>query len=163
MFLCNVLSFCAFLMFLTLLGGAAAGAAAFTIPNQRQAPNARLSATRLATRLAAAVDRYKAAAVKLAWETLEESSARPVLNLSQQHNDSPETLLQANENDSSNLPTETWDEQWKQETLPGLRNLDILADSDKDDGLALLDKCPQLLRLPPSLILETATWLVDKF
>lgn len=154
MFLGNVLSLLDLLLLLT------EGATSFTIPINHRQPRPK------AQGLAAAVDRrYEAAAVKLTWETLEESSARPVLNLSQR-DDSPENL-QANEKDnssfSSRLPTETWDEQWNQETLPGLRDLGILADKKDNDGLALLDKCPQLLRLPPAMILETATWLVEKF
>ena len=124
------------------------------------------------TRLAACLDdnRYEAAAAPLGWETLEESSARPVLNLSRR-NDSPEDYIPKDKveddasSSSSSLPMENWDEQWQQETCPGLVDLGILPadDNAKQQQLALLDKCPQLLRLPPTLILETASWLVDKF
>jgi hypothetical protein len=93
----------------------------------------------------------EAASNKLTWETLEESSSRPVLNLSSR-DDSPEDTV------SEIKDTPEWDEgqRW-QITEDGLSDIGV----EKTDSF--LEKCPQLLRLKPSVVLETADWVVKEF
>ena len=99
---------------------------------------------------------YQRASTRLTWETLEEWSARPILNLSAR-DDSPEGIREKEMNFSS-LPTDVWDRHWKDETLPGLEDIGVLVNESY-----FLERCPHLLRLEPALVLETASWLAEKF
>jgi hypothetical protein len=94
----------------------------------------------------------EAASAKLTWEVLEERMARPVLDLSTNHED----LL---ENGKPSLAVETseWDQgQMWSETRKGLLALGI---SSPDEFLI---KCPQLYRLESSQVLKTSKWLIEQ-
>jgi hypothetical protein len=94
----------------------------------------------------------EAASDKMVWETLEESSSRPLLNLSSRDMTSPEDVV------SETTDTSEWDQgQLWQITKQGLSNMGV------EDTESVLQKCPQLLRLEPSMVLETAEWVVQEF
>lgn len=94
-------------------------------------------------------DNMKKDALKLLiWETLEESANRPVLNLSG-IDDTPET---------NNPGTEDWNQgQLWEETKQGL------LDRGMTDPETSLTSCPQLLRLAPSVVLDSADLVVQEY
>jgi hypothetical protein len=108
----------------------------------------------------------EAASDKLVWETLEESSSRPLLNLSswdtsspvEDDGDSAETTT-----DATSCTTSEWDQGqlWKI-TKQGLSDMGVGVDVEATES-SFLQKCPQLLRLEPSMVLETAEWVVEEF
>ncbi len=93
------------------------------------------------------------ATIQLPWETLEGASRRPVLNLSSRDQSFEESTVSHEE-----MCTSEWDQgqRWDQ-TRNGLekRGLKI---SDK-----FLKACPQLLRLEPDMVLNTADWVLREF
>ncbi|CAJ1951872.1 unnamed protein product [Cylindrotheca closterium] len=102
----------------------------------------------------------EAASVKLVWEKLQESSSRPVLDLSSRDaspDDSATTGTATSSDDASN---EEWasGKQW-QATKEALIELGISI----DDETIFLKQCPQLLRLDTGMILETAEWIIQEF
>ena len=125
-----------------------------------KAPTFRQSSSTAAEKEANDDEFYEAVACKLAWETLEEANARPVLNLSGR-NDSPEIHSQPEQQDQDQKDSlAEWKQKWQTKTLPGLLGLGIQIENHESD---FLGKCPQLLRLDPALVLETATWFVEEF
>lgn len=95
----------------------------------------------------------QAASVKLAWEQLEESSSRPILDLSSR-DASPENV------DAISSQQEEWamGQKW-QETKKALKELGISIENET----RFLNQCPQLLRLDTAMILETAEWISQEF
>lgn len=97
----------------------------------------------------------QAAKTKLLWETLQERQDRPVLDLSAR-DVSPE---QEEQNES--------DDRWKDghfwsETKRGL--LEIVDQQHGEDAFSLmLESTPQLMRLEPSMVLETARVLQQTY
>ena len=96
----------------------------------------------------------QAASVKLAWEQLEESSNRPILDLSAR-DASPEDVAAI-----SSQQQEEWamGQKW-QETKKALQELGLSIENET----TFLDQCPQLLRLDTAMILETAEWISQEF
>ena len=93
----------------------------------------------------------EAASEKLTWETIEFSNNRPVLNLSSREA-SPEVVV------SKNVESNDWNRGQRWEiTKKGLTGMGI------ENTESFLIKCPQLLRLQPSMVLETAEWIVKEF
>lgn len=102
----------------------------------------------------------ESAAKKLVWEKLKEANSRPVLNLSSR-DASPEESTTINTSSTINTDgCESWSQGqlWK-DTIEGLNKLGIV---DVDESL-YLQNCPQLLRLDPSIVLETAEFLIQEF
>lgn len=92
----------------------------------------------------------EAALVPLTWEGLEASASQPVLNLSGR-DDSPEDAGKAQE-------TSNWDQgQLWAETQQGLKDRGIAHPDD------CLEKCPQLLRLAPTMVLESADLVLEQY
>ena len=96
----------------------------------------------------------EAASEKLLWETVEESSRRPVLDLS-----SPD--FPPEDNDAAPgkmMDTSAWDQgqQWHV-TKQGLQDMGVIPDE------SFVTQCPQLLRLEPSLVLKTAEYVIQEF
>lgn len=92
----------------------------------------------------------EAALVPLTWERLEASASQPVLNLSGR-DDSPEDVGQVQE-------TSDWDQgQYWEETQQGLKERGLANPGD------CLEKCPQLLRLPPAMVLESANLVLEQY
>jgi hypothetical protein len=93
------------------------------------------------------------ALAKLSWETFEEANARPVLNLSSRNASLEENKPSVHEEDTSG-----WDQgQLWEETQKRLQALGFA------DVSSLLPRCPQLLRLQPAMVLETAEWVIKEF
>jgi hypothetical protein len=94
----------------------------------------------------------EAASVKLLWERMQESSSQPVLNLSSRNASTEESKTDMSDG------RESWSQgqRWKR-TREGLNLLDIEVD------YSFLQRCPQLLRLDPLMVLETAEWIVNEF
>ena len=92
----------------------------------------------------------ESASAKLLWETFNESSSKPVLDLSGREA-SPEAVSN-HISDSSE-----WDQgqRWKV-TEQGLKDMGVATES-------FLEACPQLLRLETELVLETAEWVIQEF
>mmetsp|Transcript_36941 Transcript_36941/g.89736 ORF Transcript_36941/g.89736 Transcript_36941/m.89736 type:complete len:275 (+) Transcript_36941:61-885(+) len=101
----------------------------------------------------------EAASVKLVWEKLQESSSRPILDLSSR-DASPEDTDATTSNNDDDASNEEWTsgQKW-QDTKEGLIKLGISI----DDETVFLTKCPQLLRLDTKMILETAEWILQEF
>lgn len=104
----------------------------------------------------------EAASQKLGWEILEESNLRPVLDLTSRDGaapvvDGPSSL--------DGGDTSEWDhgQRWAvtKRSLAGM-GLDMNDDGD-DEWASFLRGCPQLLRLDPSAVTETAEWVVREF
>jgi hypothetical protein len=88
---------------------------------------------------------------KLLWEILEDRQRSPVLDLSR-----CQTSLE--DPTEPTLSTVEWDQgQLWEKTQQGLRELGLVVLD------ALLDSSPQLYRLQPDVVLETAGWLVQEF
>ena len=89
----------------------------------------------------------------LEWEKLRDASRRPVLNLSARDASPEESSTPISDN------KESWcnGQLWKQ-TKDGLNELGV----NIDDSF-YLQQCPQLLRLDPSVVLQTASFLIDQF
>lgn len=92
----------------------------------------------------------ESASTKLLWETFNESSSKPVLDLSAR-----EASLEAVSNNVSD--SSEWDQgqRWKI-TEQGLKDMGVTTES-------FLEACPQLLRLESKLVLETAEWVIQEF
>jgi hypothetical protein len=92
----------------------------------------------------------ESASTKLLWETFNESSSKPVLDLSVREASSEATSNPA-------LDSSEWDQgqRWKV-TEQGLKDMGVRTES-------FLEACPQLLRLETKLVLETADWVIQEF
>jgi hypothetical protein len=92
----------------------------------------------------------EAASATLLWETLQETKSRPLLNLSSGE-------ASPKDDREVSIDTSEWDQgqRWRV-TEKGLKEIGISTES-------LLDKCPQLLRLDPTMVLESAEWLIQEF
>jgi hypothetical protein len=104
-------------------------------------------------------DLVRDASVKLLWETLEERKARPVLDLSKSDD---EEMLSV-DGSAENTNTSTWDQgqRWL-ETQRRLQELGFSPQETTTEGF-LLASCPQLYRLEPVDVGDTAEWLVHEF
>jgi hypothetical protein len=92
-----------------------------------------------------------AALAKLPWEILEDLNQKPLVNLS-----SKDQRLEVDSRPQAQ--TGSWDQgqRWS-ETKNALQERGIAADD------CFLEKCPQLLRLDPSMVLKTADWVIQVF
>ena len=97
----------------------------------------------------------EAASVKLSWENADESSQKPILDLSSRDL-SPEDAAAAKREEED---TSDWDQgqRWKK-TQEKLSDLGF-SETDTD----FLKKCPQLLRLETGTVIPTAEWIVNEF
>eukprot|EP00980_Cylindrotheca_fusiformis_P008130 scaffold1727_cov133-Cylindrotheca_fusiformis.AAC.33 len=98
----------------------------------------------------------ESASVQLMWERTQESGSRPLLDFS-----SRSASLEELDSTTTTPPFEgngAWcqGQRWTR-TREGLNELEIEVND------SFLAKCPQLLRLNPSMVLETAKWIVDEF
>lgn len=102
------------------------------------------------------------AAEKLDWEKSEQKSQRPILNLSLRDASPEEATIDADEDDDS----EDWNQgqRWAV-TVDNLSNLGLFSNDEGSikSSQVLLQNCPQLFRLDPSSIQETAQWIIDEF
>lgn len=95
----------------------------------------------------------EAASVQLTWERIQSSNSRPILNLS-----SLSASLEESKEERNIESPELWGQgqRWMR-TKEGLEKLEIEADN------SWLQSCPQLLRLDPLMVLETAEWIANEF
>lgn len=107
------------------------------------------------------------ASEKLDWEIAEETSRKPVLNLSIRDASPEETTT--DESDDNDVCEWNRGQRWTV-TLKHLTELGVTvneASASSDDtsntGSVFLENCPQLFRLDPSEVRETAQWIVDEF
>ena len=105
-----------------------------------------------------------AASILLEWERIEERNVRPTLNLSAR-DESPEEVEDGSSAATKATTGEDWDQGQRWEvTLQGLIDIGLFVSDDKGDQLTeFLTNCPQLLRLDPTMVLETANWIVKEF
>jgi hypothetical protein len=98
-------------------------------------------------------DLIAAASQKLSWEKVKEANEKPVLNLSAREQSPADT----NGNESS---TAEWDkgQRW-QVTRKNLEQVQVTI----SDDTKILNQCPQLLRLDPDMVQETAKWVINQF
>ena len=108
-----------------------------------------------------------AASKKLDWEESLEKSEKPILNLSAR-DASPEEM-DTNTEYAANMDEWGRGQRWAI-TVEHLTKLGAFTDAEgssmfptSDNISILLKNCPQLLRLDPTEILETANWIVDEF
>ena len=116
-----------------------------------------------------------AASILLEWERIEEMKLRPMLNLSATRDDesledNPNAINTDSNDMSSGTSSEEWDQGQRWEvTLQGLRDLGLFVVTDDDNNKGddpstqFLTNCPQLLRLDPTMVMETAHWIVNEF
>lgn len=115
-----------------------------------------------------------AASSKLDWEIMEETSQKPILNLSLREVSPEETQICTDEVDDDALE---WNrgQRWTA-TVEYLSELGVISkeesssasesstpSSTTSSSSILLRECPQLFRLDPSDIQETARWVIDEF
>ena len=111
-----------------------------------------------------------AASKKLEWEISEQRNQKPVLNLSLRDASPEDIETSADDDDQSQ-----WNQghRWKV-TVEYLSELGVLDSGEPSSATqnsqspsistrTLLEECPQLFRLDPSAIRETAQWIVDEF
>ncbi|VEU39410.1 unnamed protein product [Pseudo-nitzschia multistriata] len=109
-----------------------------------------------------------AASEKLAWELTEDRRQKPILNLSSRDASPEET--QGKEDECENISE--WDrgQRWKI-SLGYLSDLGVDVDATRAAhngheeilGAAMLENCPQLVRLKPEAIRDTAEWIATEF
>lgn len=92
------------------------------------------------------------ALVKLSWETLEEANSRPVLDLSSRDASLEYTAKESEQNTSEWEHGQLWEE-----TQKGLQGLGCASPGN------FVTRCPQLLRLQPGMVQETAEWVISEF
>lgn len=103
------------------------------------------------------------AAEKLDWEKSELKSQKPILNLSLRDPSPEETEIDIDDDDGDIL-------EWNQGqrwaiTVDHLSNLGLFSNDagSINSSQVLLQNCPQLFRLDPSSIQETAEWIINEF
>jgi len=117
------------------------------------------------------------ASKKLEWEKLEDRSQKPLLNLSLREASPEETLINT---DGDDVLEWNRGQEWtvtvkyltelgvfpQEELFPvstELSSPSLTSLSPTSSSSILLRNCPQLFRLNPSVIEETARWIIDEF
>jgi hypothetical protein len=108
-------------------------------------------------------DLVAGASQKLLWETLDESSQRPVLDLSSRQNDATfKDISRPRDGDENGADTSEWDQgqRWNvtKQSLSAM-GIDVVGGTES----IFLRECPQLLRLESSTVVEMAQWVIDEF
>lgn len=105
-------------------------------------------------------DLLLAASQKLSWEKVQETQQRPVLNLSARDRPLEEAAAVEAGTTEENEDSSQWKngQRWTI-TKQHLQSLGI----DIFDETDLLSRCPQLFRLDPSTVQETASWIIESF
>lgn len=102
------------------------------------------------------------AAEKLDWEKSELKSQKPILNLSLRDASPEETEIDTDDDDD----VLEWNQgqRWAI-TVDHLSNLGLFSNDEGsiNSSQVLLENCPQLFRLDPSSIQETAEWIIKEF
>mmetsp|Transcript_3757 Transcript_3757/g.9846 ORF Transcript_3757/g.9846 Transcript_3757/m.9846 type:complete len:288 (+) Transcript_3757:46-909(+) len=112
-----------------------------------------------------------AASKKLDWEVSEQRSQKPILNLSLRDASPEELYISVDDDDDASK----WNQghRWNI-TVEYLSELGVFDTEDISSATetsplptistrSLVEKCPQLFRLDPATIQETAQWIVDEF
>ena len=98
----------------------------------------------------------------LLWETLLEVSNRPVLDLSAR-DASPETAAVGNKESPSSETVSNSDRSlWDQGQRWNITKLGLV-DLGVHNPDRFIEKCPQLLRLESTMVIETAKWIIHEF
>ena len=103
------------------------------------------------------------ASEKLDWEKSDERNQKPVLNLSLRDTSPEERRI--NKDDDDDVLQWNRGQRWTI-TVDHLSDLGVFANdegSTNKSSRALLKNCPQLFRLDPSAIRETAQWTIREF
>lgn len=104
------------------------------------------------------------ASKKLDWEKSEAKSQQPILNLSLRDASPEESMTNTDDDEDNDVLEWNCGQRWAI-TVEKLSEIGVFA-SDKDpleSRRTLLKNCPQLFRLDPSEIQETAKWVIDEF
>ena len=106
-----------------------------------------------------------AASKKLDWEITEQRSQKPILNLSLR-DVSPEETTNSTDDDEEDISEWNRGQRWSV-SVEYLSELGLFANEGSstptESSSVLLRNCPQLFRLDPSSIQETAQWIIDEF
>jgi len=101
-----------------------------------------------------------AASAKLVWEELDAAARKPILNLSAiRHDGHAPPPPSSQQRDAA--ADDCWDRGQRWEVTLG--RLEDLGIANAEEAPRLLEACPQLLRLDPDEVADTAGWIAEEF